>query len=196
MRQLVSKIRWPLGQRSRNLRRELKKQSTEEYWRQRERSHSRGLWVISHRYRLGSFAHGTQRNLGIVRDAFFQLLRAFCAGALLFAAVLLAELFLVLQSHISYLGIFDISYHAISLRVETSPVAGRCGIQGCHMPLRTNCDCSIREVRMAQSYPIRPIGTPSERISYPCRTSLGKFAGILSGRRERCLRHLLPQRIR
>ena len=94
MRELVSKIRWPLGQRSRNLGRELKEQSTEEYWRQRDRSRSRGLRVISYRYRLESFAHGTQRNLGIVRDAFFQLLRAFCAGALLFAAVLLAEFFL------------------------------------------------------------------------------------------------------
>ena len=94
MRELVSKIPWPLGQRSRNLRRELKEQSTEEYWRQRERSRLRGLRVISHRYRLESFAHGTQRNLGIFRDAFFQLLRAFCAGALLFAAVLLAEFFL------------------------------------------------------------------------------------------------------
>ena len=90
----MSKIRRPLGQRSRNLRRELKEQSSEEYWRQRERSRSRGLRVISHRYRLESFAHGTQRNLGIVRDAIFQLLRAFCAGALLFAAVLLAEFFL------------------------------------------------------------------------------------------------------
>ena len=87
-------ISWPLSRRSRNLRRELKEQSTEEYWQQRERSRSRGLRVISHRYRLESFAHGTQRNLGIVRDAFFQLLRAFCAGALLFAAVLLAEFFL------------------------------------------------------------------------------------------------------
>ena len=94
MRGLVSKIRWPLGQRSRNLRRDLKEQSTEEYWLKRERSRSRGLRVISHRYRLESFAHGTQRNLGIVRDALFQLLRAFCVGALLFAVVLLAEFLL------------------------------------------------------------------------------------------------------
>lgn len=94
LRELGARISWPLGRRSRDLRRELKEQSTEEYWRQREISRSRGLRIISLRYWLESSAHGTQRNLGIVRDAFFRLLRAFCMGALLFAAMLLAEFFL------------------------------------------------------------------------------------------------------
>ena len=52
---------------------------------------------------------------------------------------------LVLQSHIRCLGDFDLGYRAISLRGETLPVAGRCGIQGCPMPQETNCDCSTSD---------------------------------------------------
>ena len=49
---------------------------------------------------------------------------------------------LVLQPHISCLGIFDLGYRTNSLRGETLPVAGRCGIQACPMPPETNCDWS------------------------------------------------------
>ena len=51
---------------------------------------------------------------------------------------------LVLQPHISCLGIFDLGHRTDSLRGEMLPVAERCGIQGYPMPLETNCGCSTR----------------------------------------------------
>ena len=51
---------------------------------------------------------------------------------------------LVLQSHISCLGTFDLGYRANSLRGEPLPVAGCRGIQACPIPPKTNCGCSTR----------------------------------------------------
>ena len=80
---------WRSGQR--DLKRELKEQSTEDYWRRRERSRSRRIWLVARRYRLESLLAGARDSLGIVRGAIPSLLRALVFGGLLLGAVLSLE---------------------------------------------------------------------------------------------------------
>ena len=69
-------------------------QSTEDYWRNRERACSGRLRVIAHRYRIGSLVDLFRRDIGIIRSALILIIRAFSAGAILLATLLLAEFFL------------------------------------------------------------------------------------------------------
>ena len=78
--------------RRRDLRRELKEQSTEDYWRRRERSRSRRFWLVARRYRLESLLAGSRDSIGIVRGAIPSLLRALAYGGLLLVAVLALEM--------------------------------------------------------------------------------------------------------
>ena len=91
LKEVRSEVHWPLGSKARNLNRRLKNQSTEDYWRNRERAASGRLRVIAHRYRVGSLVDLFRRDIGIIRSALILLLRAFSAGAILFAMFLLAE---------------------------------------------------------------------------------------------------------
>ena len=53
----------------RDLQGELKKQSTENYWRERQKASSRRLRILSYRYRLDSLTDSVWRNFGFVRNA-------------------------------------------------------------------------------------------------------------------------------
>ena len=94
LKEVALEVRWPFGSKARNLKRRLKAQSTEGYWRNRERAASGRLRVIAHRYRIGSLVDLFRRDVGIVRSALILLIRAFSAGAILLATLLLAEFFL------------------------------------------------------------------------------------------------------
>ena len=94
LKEVTSEVRWPFGSKARNLKRRLKAQSTEGYWRNRERAAAGRLRVIAHRYRVESRVDLFRRDLGIVRSALIPLIRAFSAGAILLATLLLAEFFL------------------------------------------------------------------------------------------------------
>ena len=83
-----------LGPKPRDLQRELKKQSTEDYWRGREKSKSRRSRLASYRHRLNSLTAGTLRNIGFVRNALLPILKAFGIGTALFTAVVSGEFFL------------------------------------------------------------------------------------------------------
>ena len=94
LKETRSDVHWPLGSKARNLNRRLKKQSTEEYWRNRDRAASGRLRVIANRYSIGSLVDHFRRDIGIIRSALILLLRAFSVGAILLATLLLAEVFL------------------------------------------------------------------------------------------------------
>ena len=83
-------FRWP--SRRRDLRRELREQATEDYWRRRERARSRRFRLVEHRYRLASLVAGASDSIEVVRGAVPALLRAFASGGLLLAAVLALEM--------------------------------------------------------------------------------------------------------
>ena len=94
LKEVTEEVHWPFGSKARHLRRRLKDQSTEDYWRNRERATSGRLRVIAHRYRIGSLVDLFRRDVGIIRSALVLLLRAFSAGTILLSTLLLAEFFL------------------------------------------------------------------------------------------------------
>ncbi len=75
----------------RDLGRELSEQSTEEYWRGRQRSKSRRYKILRYRHNLSSFAVGVRENLRVLRDALPPLLKAIILGGVLIGLVLLIE---------------------------------------------------------------------------------------------------------
>ena len=91
MRRKTASVQWRLHTKPRDLRSELKAQSTEDYWRRREKSWSRRFRFVSYRYRLRSLTASTRANVGIFRGAILSLLRSFASGGLLFGAVLAIE---------------------------------------------------------------------------------------------------------
>lgn len=75
----------------RDLGRELSEQSTEDYWRGRQRSESRRYKILKFRHNLSSFAVGVRENLRFLRDALPPLLKALILGGVLIGLVLLIE---------------------------------------------------------------------------------------------------------
>ena len=75
----------------RDLKRELKEQFTDEYWRRRAGYQSRRLWMVRQRFRLSSLVAGARDHVGFVGGSFLSLLRGFALGGLLVAVVLLTE---------------------------------------------------------------------------------------------------------
>ena len=96
LKEATAEARWPFGTKARNLNHRLKEQSTEDYWRNRERAASGRLRVIAHRYRIGSLVDLLRQDVGIVRGALVLLLQAFSAGAIILITVLLAEFVLAI----------------------------------------------------------------------------------------------------
>ena len=94
LKETRAEVQWPFGSKARNLDRRLRKQSTEDYWRNRERAASGRLRVIAHRYRIGSLVDLFRRDIGIIRSALILLFRTFFAGAILLSTLLLAEFYL------------------------------------------------------------------------------------------------------
>ena len=94
LKEVSLEVHWPLGSKAVNLNRRLKKQSTEDYWRNRERAGSAKLRVVALRYGIGSPVDNFRRDLGTIRSALILILGAFFAGAVLLATLLLAEFFL------------------------------------------------------------------------------------------------------
>ena len=94
LKEAIAEAHWPLGSKARNLKRRLKKQSTEDYWRNRERAASGRLRVIGYRYRIESWVDFSRRNAGIIRNSIIPLFGAFPIGALLLAMLFLIEFFL------------------------------------------------------------------------------------------------------
>ena len=94
LKEARAEIHWPLGSGARNLNRRLIRQSTEDYWINRDRAASGRLRVIAHRYHIGSLVDLFRRDIGIIRSALILLFRTFFAGAILLATLLLAESFL------------------------------------------------------------------------------------------------------
>ena len=91
LKEAKAEVQWPLGSKPRNLSGRLKMQSTEAYWRNRERAASGRRRVIAYRHRVGSLVDLFQQDIGIIGSAVIPLLRAFFGGAILLAALLLAE---------------------------------------------------------------------------------------------------------
>ena len=77
--------------RERHLKRLLKEQSTESYWRRRESSRSRRLWLVANRYHLDSNANKIRENISITLGVIPSLLGAFAFGGILFGVVLVIE---------------------------------------------------------------------------------------------------------
>ena len=90
----MAEVHWPLRSQARNLNRRLKRQSTEDYWRDRERAASGRRRVIAHRYWIGSRVNLFRQDVGIIGRSLILLICAFSTGAILLAALLLAEFFL------------------------------------------------------------------------------------------------------
>ena len=90
VRRSATRFRWRSGRR--DLRRQLKEQATEDYWRRRERARSRRFRLVEHRYRLASLVAGARDSIEVVRGAVPALLRALASGGLLLAAVLALEM--------------------------------------------------------------------------------------------------------
>ena len=89
---LRRRVAWPHWRpRPRNLKRDLKEQSTEGYWHRRARAHSRRFWFVAHRYRLEHHLTGARDRATIALGVIPSLLRAFACGGLLLVAVLAIE---------------------------------------------------------------------------------------------------------
>ena len=85
---------WPFSRRPRNLARDLRNQSTEEYWRRRERSRARALRLVSLRYRSAFFAAVVRDNVAILRGTLFAVSKGLALGALFFGAIFAVEWYL------------------------------------------------------------------------------------------------------
>ena len=94
LKEAMAEVHWPLRSQARNLNRRLKRQSTEDYWRDRERAASGRRRVIAHRYWIGSRVDLFRQDVGIIGRSLILLICAFSTGAILLAALLLAEFFL------------------------------------------------------------------------------------------------------
>lgn len=90
VRRSATRFRWRSGRR--DLRRELKEQATEDYWRRRERDRSRRFRLVALWYHFSSFRAGARDSIEVVRGAVPALLRALASGGLLLAAVLALEM--------------------------------------------------------------------------------------------------------
>ena len=82
---------WTFSTRPRNLARDLRRQSNENYWRQRERSRSRALRLVALRYRLSLFAVAGRDSVAIFQGIHITVLKALALGGLLLGAVYAAE---------------------------------------------------------------------------------------------------------
>ena len=89
LRRIAARLRWRSGPR--DLRRELRQQSTEGYWRHRKRAQSRRFWLVKQAYTIGSLVSRAREHVGIVRSAILPLLRAFAIGGLVITAALAIE---------------------------------------------------------------------------------------------------------
>ena len=82
---------WPFGSKPRNLARDLRRQSTEVYWRRREKSQSRALRLIALRYRLALFAAAARDNTSILQRTLLEAFRGLFVGGLLLGAAFAVE---------------------------------------------------------------------------------------------------------
>ncbi len=75
----------------RDLRRDLDKQATEDYWRQRQQRRDRQLRIIDVRHRAAAYIDGGRDRFRIIRSSVLPLLRSSALGAVLIGAVLALE---------------------------------------------------------------------------------------------------------
>ena len=98
MRRTLIRFRRLLGSRPRNLRRDLKRQATEEYWRRRQNPRFRRFRPTHYKPGLESLVEGISRNTGpipgIIRNAIIPVLVALLVGLLLLGAMVTGEFFL------------------------------------------------------------------------------------------------------
>ena len=80
--------------RPRNLRRAFHEQSTEDYWRQRDKARSRRLWLVGGRYRLRAVVEDAKDVFRIALSAVRSLLKGFALGGLVLIAALWLEIWL------------------------------------------------------------------------------------------------------
>ena len=86
--------RFRLSSRPRDLRRDLKEQSTEDFWHRRAKAKSRRLWVVARRYDLGAIVGSARDGIGVVSSAIPSLVAASAFGGFVVAAVLKLEMWL------------------------------------------------------------------------------------------------------
>ena len=97
VRRTTARIRLPWRSKPRDLRREAKEQTTEDYWRRRMDARSRRLRLNALWHRFESLLAGARQNVGIAFDIVLSMVRALALGALSIVAVPILEHFLARQ---------------------------------------------------------------------------------------------------
>lgn len=77
--------------RRRDLRRDLRAQQTEEFWRKRAAARGRRSQLIAFRYRFAKYAFGAGGTLAILGDSLPKALKSLAGGGVLFTIVVAGE---------------------------------------------------------------------------------------------------------